>query len=196
MAAEGRAARTLAEAERVSALLGARGLPCAVIGAAALAVHGYPRATADFDLATCTPVLAELYALRGELQQLGYQAEFHPPDADDPLGGVLLVRGEGFLPIEVVNLRNPLAGRPAALAEEALGSARAGAIEQSPLRVVALPYLIALKLAAGGARDRSDVLALLERQRTLELAALRQLCARHGLAERLARVLAELGPRP
>jgi hypothetical protein len=43
--------RTLAVAEQVAALLQAAGVPVALIGAGALAVHGYPRATEDLDLA-------------------------------------------------------------------------------------------------------------------------------------------------
>jgi hypothetical protein len=50
--ARSREEKTLEVAERVAAILGSRGVPSAVIGAMALAVHGYVRATRDFDLAT------------------------------------------------------------------------------------------------------------------------------------------------
>lgn len=48
----GREQRTLEVAERVYEVLTNLGADAAVIGAMALAAHGYVRATRDFDLAT------------------------------------------------------------------------------------------------------------------------------------------------
>jgi hypothetical protein len=65
---------------------------------------------------------------------------------------------------------------------------------KSPLRVVGLPYLIALKLYAGGYKSEADVAALLERNREhLDLAGLRDVCNRHGLGAALEPLLTELG---
>ena len=46
--------RTVEVAEQVYDVLRAAGIESAVIGAMALAVHGYVRSTRDLDLATCT----------------------------------------------------------------------------------------------------------------------------------------------
>lgn len=60
--------------------------------------------------------------------------------------------------------------------------------------VVSLPYLIALKLYAGGRKATNDVLELLERNREqLDLAGLRDVCNRHGLGAALEPLLTELG---
>jgi hypothetical protein len=52
--------RTLVVAERVHDLLLSQGIETAVIGAMALAVHGYVRTTRDFDLASHTEPFLKL----------------------------------------------------------------------------------------------------------------------------------------
>ncbi len=65
---------------------------------------------------------------------------------------------------------------------------------ESPLRVVSLSHLIALKLYAGGWKSKGDVVELLERNREhLDLAGLRDVCNRHGLGPALEPLLQELG---
>ncbi len=59
--------------------------------------------------------------------------------------------------------------------------------------VVDLPPLVALKLATGAFRDEGDVGDLLEARSDAPLADVRALCASHGLAEALARVLGRIG---
>jgi len=75
---------------------------------------------------------------------------------------VLTVTGEDFDPVQVVNFLNPLSRRRNP-GSEAVRTATAGAVAGSPLRLVTLPYLIALKLYAGGYKSRLDVLELLTR---------------------------------
>jgi hypothetical protein len=86
--------RTVEIAVEVAALLALHGAPSAVIGAIALAVRGYPRATGDLDLATVTDARAVLPKVQAELTRRGYDVQFSEPDADDPLGGVLTVRSD------------------------------------------------------------------------------------------------------
>ena len=106
---------TLLAAEQVAAILARAGIDSVLIGAAALAVHGYPRATQDLDLATCVEP-KRLAAVAPDLRREGFSAEMSPPDANDPLGGVLHVGAEGIDPIEIVNFSNPPAhGFPALL---------------------------------------------------------------------------------
>jgi hypothetical protein len=178
--------RTLALAAEIAALLAARGARSAVIGAVALAVRGYPRATEDLDLATVTDPFKVLQGVADELRQHGYAAELSLPDADDPLGGVLTVRVEGADPVQVVNYFNPWQGW-AEVGKQAVETAEANALP--PLAVVDVPHLIALKLYAGGAKSQLDVLELIDRQPALDLESLRQLCRGFGLERELERLL-------
>ena len=189
----GRERRTLLAAERVHDVLEAQGVESAVIGAMALAVRGYVRSTRDFDLATHTDPFGKLPQVRRALQEAGLQSELRTPDADDPLGGVLEVTGQGFKPIQIVNFLNPLAPRVTAVGREAIERAEAGLISQSRMRVVTLPHLVALKLYAGGAKSRNDVIEVLERNRPLDLGQVREVCARHGLGSDLEKIVAEIG---
>ncbi|AKJ07820.1 Hypothetical protein AA314_09446 [Archangium gephyra] len=109
---------------------------------------------------------------------------------------MLRVTGDDFDLVEVVNFQNPWPGSRdcTVLAREALLEAKVELSPESPLRVVSLPYLIALKLYAGGRKSTNDVLELLERNREhLDLAGLRDVCNRHGLGAALEPLLTELG---
>ena len=166
------------------------GTPSAVIGAIALAFHGYARATQDVDLATHADPRTVLRELAYALRQRGYAIQLILPDEADPLGGVLSVTGEDFDAVQVVNFYNPwnLSGNPGE------SSIRA-AIERIPgydLRVVDLPHLIALKLYAGGARSRGDVLELIERNREVDRSTIRRVCEQFHLGAEIDEVLGDL----
>lgn len=183
--------RTLQVADEIAALLRTGGIESVVIGAAAVAAWGYPRFTEDFDLATDTDPFLKLKPIGDELRKRGFDVEFNAPDAEDPLGGLLRVSGNDFDTIDVVNFYNPFGGG-STLGTEAV---RSGALvlEGTNLKVVALPHLIALKLYGGGAEALRDVTELVERRPDLDLALTRDLCRRHGLLDKLERVLSELG---
>ena len=188
--------RTLAMATRVFEVLRQQEIDAAVIGAIAMAVHGYSRATEDLDLATNTEPFTKLRGVEQSLRQQGLNVKFTAPDADDPLGGTLLIEGDDFDPIQVVNFYNPWpnARDASALARDALREAKRTLDPASPLPVVSLPHLIALKLYAGWWKSKADVIELLERNREqLDLAGLRDVCNRHGLGEALEPLLRELG---
>lgn len=76
---------TLGVASSVAAVLAARGAPCAVIGAVAMAVHRYPRATADLDLATLLESHAVLEAVADEVRAFGHRVEVALSDPSDPI---------------------------------------------------------------------------------------------------------------
>jgi hypothetical protein len=122
-----------------------------VIGAAALAAHGYVRASDDIDLLTL-----ETRVLEAEFWT-GAVVKIRRGDWDDPLAGSVL--WPGAIQHDVV------VGRGHA-AREALGTAiyndRLGARLATPLSMVLL------KLEAGGAQDLYDILALMERRRLLD----------------------------
>jgi hypothetical protein len=190
---ESRNARTLEVVERVAVVLDELGIESALIGASALAVHGYPRATQDVDLGTATDPFTMLKRARDRLRsELGAGVDLVTPDADDPLGGVLTISGDDFDPVQVVNFLNPLAAgqNPGA---EAIRMAIPDLIEGSRLRVVTLPHLVALKLYSGGYKSRLDVLELLERNPDAPLDQVREVCVRYGLGDGLDRILEERG---
>jgi hypothetical protein len=173
-------------AEHIAALLVDRNLPVVVIGAVALAAHRYVRFTEDIDLG----VNADLTAMRDLAESLrseGYDAEFHEPDADDPLGGVINVSGAfGLVQIISFEGRFPAAIRDALEGEEI--KMRPG----SMLRIVPIPQLVALKLYAGGWSSHSDILELLRRNPQINLETLRETCQNYRLRG-LDNILEELG---
>ena len=185
-----RSERTLSVAQAIAASLRETGTPSAVIGAIALAFHGYVRATQDVDLATHVDPRTVLRNLARALRRQGYEARLILPDAEDPLGGVLSVTGEDFDAVQVVNFHNPwtAAGNPG---ESSIRAATAR-IRGYELRVVDLPHLIALKLYAGGARNRSDVLELLERNRGVGHSEIRRVCEQFHLGADIDEVLRNL----
>jgi hypothetical protein len=179
-------------AERVAVIAAELGIPTALIGATALAVHNYVRGTADIDLATSVDPFRQLRLLQKRLETEGFHAELNLPDAEDGLGGVLRVRARADDDdlVEIVNFLNPmnLSKNPG---EEAVRTATA--VEPStPLRCVTLALLIALKLYAGGRRDQADVIELLRRNPDADLAPIRDACARYGSSDQLEELIREL----
>jgi len=155
------------------------GIKTAIIDAVAVAVHGYPRSTHDLDLAAA----ADLGALRGaarDLEARGCVVAFGEPDFDDPLGGVLTISRGDADPVQIVNYANPFRPGTGALAEEAIQNAT---VRLESLPVVELPYLVALKLYAGGAKSKLDVVELLDRNPSVDRDAIAALCKRYGLDE-------------
>lgn len=177
---------TLEVAERVSATLDRQGVPVVVIGAIALAVHGYPRSTEDLDLAIAVrpPSLAKL---TNELRREGWSVEVRPPDAQDPLGGVVDIRAPGAYLVQVVNFDNSPAGGFPRLVEEAAHTARP-LVPNGRLKVVDLPLLVAFKLYAGGNQSRSDICELLDLHPD-RIDEVRERCNVLGLGRRLERIL-------
>lgn len=168
-------AATLDAAERVGLVAERCGHPVLVIGAMALAAHGYIRATNDIDLAL-NASLAGLRALAQSLASAGFAAVLHEPDADDPLGGVIDVAGDFGL-VQLVNFGN----RFPAVIDEALQGSPLALREGSPLRLIPLPHLIALKLYAGGRKSARDIVELLEANPGADVEQIRRLCARFRL---------------
>lgn len=156
-----------------------------VIGAVALAAHGYVRQTEDLDLGVNANV-RKLRELAGSLRSAGYRTELHEPDAGDPLGGVLDIEGSFGL-IQIISY----ADKFPAVIEDALRETQLTVHPGSSLKLVPLPHLIALKLYAGGTKSKADVIELLVRNPELDLESLRELCRSYrlrGLDELIAEV--------
>ena len=157
-------------AEEVTGILESRGVGALVIGAVALAAHGYVRFTEDLDLGVNTD-LGTLNQVADALQTAGFEVELREPDGQDPLGGVVDVRGPFGL-IQIVNY----GGRFPAVIDGGLAAADTVIRSGSRLRIVPLPHLVALKLYAGGTKSRADIVELLSRNPDADVAAIRDLC--------------------
>lgn len=157
---------------RQSEILGSELL---VIGAAALAGHGYVRLTGDIDLAGNLS-LRRLRDLSTALGEAGYAVELREPDDADPLGGVLDVFGS-FGAIQVISFE----GRFPQAIRDALERATLRLRDGSSLRIVPLPHLVALKLYAGGFKSKSDVVEVLSLNPSANLDEIGALCARYRL---------------
>lgn len=186
---------TLELAELVARCARDLGIETAVIGAIALAAHNYIRGTGDIDLATSVDSPADLRRLKEKLEELGCKTELRTPDEEDPLGGVLEVwqhedvEQAPINPVEVVNFVNPYRPRP----NPGIAAVRnATALDEgSSLRYVGLADLIALKLYAGGRRDRDDVVELVALNPDADRDAIRAACAPYELSAVLEELLLE-----
>jgi hypothetical protein len=180
--------QTIAAAEKVAELLEASGVPSVVIGALALATHGYVRATFDLDLAIAVDP-SELPRLAAALRASGLEVALEPPDPQDPLGGVLNVQAPGAATIQVVNFDNsPANGFPRLVRDALTASVSMG--PGTRLRAADLFSLVGFKLYAGGSKSRLDILELLDRNSPVDLAALRAWCKERRLGRELEKVLA------
>jgi|LakMenEpi03Aug12_release.lakeMendotaPanAssembly.Ray.scaffolds.fasta_scaffold207081_2 hypothetical protein len=157
-------------AEEVAGVLESRGVGAVVIGAVALAAHGYVRFTEDLDLGVNTD-LVTLGQVAEALRAAGFDVELREPDGEDPLGGVVDVRGPFGL-VQIVNY----GGRFPAVIDGGLAASDTVVRPGSRLRIVPLPHLVALKLYAGGVKSRADIVELLARNPDADLAAIRNLC--------------------
>jgi hypothetical protein len=128
-------------------------IPHALIGAAALAIRGVSRSTADIDLLTVDARVLQLEDWSG-LESGGCELRILVGGADDPLAGsVRLGRAHEIVDIVVgrFSWQRELveAAEPLSLGELSVPVARAAA-------------LVLLKLHAGGPKDAWDIRALFE----------------------------------
>ena len=108
--------------------------------------------------------------------EAGFAAVLREPDGDDPLGGVVDVTGPFGL-VQIVSY----ADRFPIVIEDAVRGASLVVREGSPLRIVPLPQLVALKLYAGGLKSKSDIVELLARNPDCDLAEVERVCDRYRL---------------
>ncbi|HEX4498347.1 MAG TPA: hypothetical protein VIE43_21905 [Thermoanaerobaculia bacterium] len=137
---------------QVAKALRATGIPFAKIGAAAMAIHGVMRSTADEDL-----LVVDGRCLQSEiwspLRADGADVDIRKGDVFDPLAGVVRIFQEGQRPVDVV------VGK-FAWQRDMLERATSGVSDET-LPVVRVADIILLKLYAGGPQDAWDILQLL-----------------------------------
>jgi hypothetical protein len=139
---------------QVSAALDMHGVAHAMIGAAALAVHGVTRSTADIDLlvADARGLDATTWA---SLAATGARIDVRRGDAADPLAGVVRVTAPGEPIVDVI------VGR-ARWQADAIARGTPATVAGATIRVVTPVDLVLLKLYAGGPQDAWDIDQLLD----------------------------------
>lgn len=139
----------------INGYLSSKGVPNAVIGAVALAVHGAPRYSADIDLLVMNrAVLHRSFWADCPVQPL----ELRQGDDDDPLAGLVRFDAPNAVRVDLV------VGKGYA----AQFSISTAALDATLGSRVATPLgLSLLKLEAGGYSDMQDLVALFEVQRAL-----------------------------
>ncbi len=175
----------LQAAENILGILAKHSVDAVVIGAVALAAHRYIRQTEDLDFGV-NASLPMMRKLADSLNREGFQVELREPDMDDPLGGVIDIRGDFGL-VKIVNFGE----RFPAVIDDAVQTSTLFASEGSLMRVVPLPHLIALKLYAGGHKSKADILELIARNPEFDLDQVRKLCESYRL-QGLDKLLADL----
>jgi hypothetical protein len=137
----------------VTATLDAQGIRYALIGAAAMSVHGVTRSTLDVDLLAAeqrclTPSIWD------RLAQSDIEVDVRRGDRDDPLAGVVHFSQPDTRPIDLVVGRFRWQQR-------AIARAWPTQISEQKLPVVLRSDLVLLKLYAGGPQDMWDIHQLL-----------------------------------
>lgn len=138
----------------LSARLDRDGIPHAVIGAMALAVHGVLRASDDIDLLVMDQRCLDA-AMWEDLEQSGVAVEVRRGDADDPLAGVTRLH-----PIEGTRI-DLVIGR-SSWQHGILTRARRVPLLGGQVPVAVPVDLVLLKLYAGGPQDAWDVQQILD----------------------------------
>jgi hypothetical protein len=137
----------------VTALLGDRHVGFAVVGAAAMAVHGVARSTQDVDLLTVDTTCLDT-AMWQALAADRVDVSARRGDPDDPLAGVVRLRAADGSPIDVIVGRSPWQ-------HSVVERATPAVIEGCRVPVARPADLILLKLYAGGPLDAWDIEQLL-----------------------------------
>jgi hypothetical protein len=135
----------------IAGALDEAGIPYALVGAAALAVHGVSRSTLDQDL-----LVTDRRALDPDLWRTltDVSLDVRRGDSDDPLAGVVRFTAHGHRDVDVIVGRHAWQG-------SMLARARRVPLGAGTIPVVGVSDLILLKLYAGGAQDRWDIAQLL-----------------------------------
>jgi hypothetical protein len=138
----------------VVGVLEANRIDHALIGAAAMAVHGVSRATADIDLFTVDSEVLKA-KLWNELEGRGVGLRLLKGDFEDPLAGSVRLTLAGDRTVDVV------VGRYS-WQKAIIESSERMSIGEVTVKVVRPAGLVLLKLFAGGPKDAWDVRSLME----------------------------------
>ncbi len=184
------ATATLELARQIECELELQGQPLLLIGALAMAAHGYPRSTEDIDFAVAIS-LRQLEVLWQELRSDGRRVSLSRADTDDPLGGVITIEAPNALPVQIVNFDNSPSGGFPALVIDAL---QRSSLSPEGLcgRLPTVEDLVLFKIYAGGPKSELDILELLTRC-PVNLVQLRTLADGYLMRRDLDAVLGRVG---
>lgn len=160
-----------------------------LIGALALAAHGFTRATTDVDFGIAVSP-RRMRELADAMANPEREVELGEPDADDPLGGVISVHRRGSTPVQIVNFDNSPAGGFPALVRDAERSAVS--VPELPGMLVSAEDLVLFKLYAGGTKSEFDIVHFFA-HRTIDLDQLKARAKAYGLEKQLIAVLSRVG---
>jgi hypothetical protein len=149
----------LSEAVRMAAeLSAASGHPLVVIGALAMAAHGYQRQTSDVDIVLPVVIGTEdADEVEAVAEEIGLEIR-----AKHSFGGYDF-RAHGVR-IDALTLNRSAPGLIAEAVQEAVDSDRQVDLFGTPAFIVSLGHLIALKLVAERRKDKADIVELLKVQ--------------------------------
>lgn len=157
----------------VAAVLEREEIPYAVIGALAVSVHGYIRATTDADVILSTSA-SKLGQLQRAFRKAGFICDLKRGDESDPIPAILVVADKHGNRVEL------LAGLRG-LENEAFSRASTIAFLDGSIRVIGREDLIAMKCFAGGPLDILDARNVLKAaDKRINLDLLRGLTRRFG----------------
>ena len=139
-----------------------QGVPYAVVGAAATRLYMPERATSDLDIAIAT---GQSGVVTDRLLAAAYRFSGHLA-----VGGTSWLTPEGF-PVDVLELQHPWVWA-------ALGEAAAN-MDPHGMPIIALPYLVLLKLESGRAQDVADLSRMLGQADDEALARVRAAVSRY-----------------
>lgn len=125
------------------------GIPYALCGGLAMAVHGWPRSTMDIDLMVMP---AQLDQVRNIARDLGFNHE--PGSMSLSQGTITLVRLVKFSEQDVLPLDLILAGPGM---EEVWASRETWPTQDGPVSVISRQGLITMKRRRGSGVDRDDI---------------------------------------
>ena len=130
----------------VAEVLAARGIPYAVIGAMAAAVHGVVRASLDADAVVSAHVAAGR-ELQREFAAMGCGADLRVGDVEDPIPALLAITDQFGNRVDLlIGLRG--------MDPAAMKRSREVALSGFPLRIIGREDFIAMKAHAGGPQHR------------------------------------------
>jgi hypothetical protein len=158
----------------------------ALVGAIAMAVHGYVRATDDFDFAIATSNPDPFFDSLEDWLSEGFRMTRSASAADDPLGGVATIFGAETAVIQFVNFVNPHTLRNSPGVEAIKAATPEPSLAGIP---VAQPeHLLALKLYAGSGVDMIDAVELVKVIESIDWAEVDRVCTKYGLTAELERL--------
>jgi len=139
--------------ERICRIFESIGAPYALIGGRAVGVRGHPRMTTDYDFLTTDRRVLQQETWK-DLEQIGATVDPRKGDFDDPLAGVVHIAFPDGNEADIV------------VAKWKWQQGVIDRAERVSLAGIRMPVprtsdLILLKLAAGGALDQQDIIALL-----------------------------------